>query len=74
MVVIAAAVVIVLAIDGVLCKRWVSRIVEDFTISKTMGEIGVGPSDLLNEAELAAAAEEKEIHAFEIDLSQVDCL
>ncbi|XP_068305904.1 general transcription and DNA repair factor IIH helicase/translocase subunit XPB1 [Pyrus communis] len=49
-----------------------SRGVDDFTISKTMGEIGAGPSDLLNEAELAAAAEEKETHAFEIDPSQVE--
>ncbi|KAM0991374.1 hypothetical protein ACFX13_009919 [Malus domestica] len=37
-----------------------------------MGEIGAGPSDLLNEAGLADAAEEKETHAFEIDPSQVD--
>lgn len=36
-----------------------------------MGDIGAGPSDLLNEAELAAAAEEKETHAFEIDPAQV---
>ncbi|PRQ56830.1 putative DNA helicase [Rosa chinensis] len=43
-----------------------------FTISTTMGEIGAGPSDLLNEAELAAAAEEKETHAFEIDPSKVE--
>ncbi|XP_040368643.1 general transcription and DNA repair factor IIH helicase subunit XPB1-like isoform X2 [Rosa chinensis] len=45
---------------------------EDFTISTTMGEIGAGPSDLLNEAELAAVAEEKETHAFEIDPSKVE--
>lgn len=36
-----------------------------------MGEIGNGPDDLLNGAELAAAAEEKEAHSFEIDPSQV---
>jgi DNA excision repair protein ERCC-3 len=36
-----------------------------------MGEIGTGHEDLLNQAEVAAAAEEKETHAFEIDPSQV---
>ncbi|ONI07171.1 hypothetical protein PRUPE_5G104000 [Prunus persica] len=49
-----------------------SRGSDGFTISKTMGEIGAGPSDLLNEAELAAAAEEKETHAFEVDPTQVE--
>lgn len=44
---------------------------DGFTISKTMGEMGNGPDSLLNEAELAAAAEEKETHSFEIDPSQV---
>ena len=44
---------------------------EGFTISKTMGEMGTGPDSLLNEAELAAAAEEKETHSFEVDPSQV---
>lgn len=33
--------------------------------------MGNGHDGLLNEAELAAAAEEKETHAFEIDPSQV---
>lgn len=32
-----------------------------------------GHDGLLNEAELAAAAEEKETHAFEIDPAQVFC-
>ncbi|XP_024031230.1 general transcription and DNA repair factor IIH helicase subunit XPB1 [Morus notabilis] len=45
---------------------------DGFTISKTMGEMGNGPDSLLNEAELAAAAEEKETHSFEIDPSQVE--
>ncbi|BFG31764.1 hypothetical protein CerSpe_180380 [Prunus speciosa] len=49
-----------------------SRGSDGFTISKTMGEIGAGPSDLLNEAELAAVAEEKETHAFEVDPTQVE--
>lgn len=44
---------------------------DGFTISKTAGEIATGHDGLLNEAELAAAAEEKETHAFEIDPSQV---
>ncbi|XP_004308733.1 PREDICTED: DNA repair helicase XPB2-like [Fragaria vesca subsp. vesca] len=43
-----------------------------FTIITTMGETGAGPSDLLNEAELAAVAEEKETRAFEIDPSKVE--
>ncbi|KAG8659195.1 general transcription and DNA repair factor IIH helicase subunit XPB1 [Manihot esculenta] len=45
---------------------------DGFTISKTAGEIATGHDGLLNEAELAAAAEEKETHAFEIDPSQVE--
>ncbi|XP_022736909.1 DNA repair helicase XPB1 isoform X2 [Durio zibethinus] len=45
---------------------------DGFTISKTAGEIETGHDGLLNEAELAAAAEEKETHAFEIDPSQVE--
>ena len=44
---------------------------DGFTISKTAGEIETGHDGLLNKAELAAAAEEKETHAFEIDPSQV---
>ncbi|KAL4362739.1 hypothetical protein GQ457_04G037640 [Hibiscus cannabinus] len=43
-----------------------------FTISKTAGEVETGHDGLLNEAELAAAAEEKETHAFEIDPAQVE--
>ncbi|XWS49977.1 hypothetical protein CRYUN_Cryun12cG0048800 [Craigia yunnanensis] len=45
---------------------------DGFTISKTVGEIETGHDGLLNKAELAAAAEEKETHAFEIDPSQVE--
>lgn len=44
---------------------------DGFTISKTAGEIESGHSGLLMESELAAAAEEKETHAFEIDPAQV---
>ncbi|KAH7550243.1 hypothetical protein JRO89_XS13G0159600 [Xanthoceras sorbifolium] len=45
---------------------------DGFTISKASGEIATGHDGLLNEAELAAAAEEKETHSFEIDPSQVE--
>ncbi|RWV98114.1 hypothetical protein GW17_00039060 [Ensete ventricosum] len=44
---------------------------ETFTISKAVREIQGGHEDLLNGAELAAAAEEKETHSFEIDPAQV---
>ncbi|GFZ06896.1 DNA repair helicase XPB1-like protein [Actinidia rufa] len=43
-----------------------------FTISRSMGEIENGHNELLNEAELAAAAEEKETHSFEVDPAQVE--
>lgn len=42
-----------------------------FTVSKSLGEIEGRHDELLNEAELAAAAEEKETHSFEIDPAQV---
>ncbi|XP_047325874.1 general transcription and DNA repair factor IIH helicase subunit XPB1 isoform X2 [Impatiens glandulifera] len=45
---------------------------DGFTISKSVGEIEGGHNDLLNEAEIAAAAEEKETHSFEIDPGQVE--
>jgi len=44
---------------------------DGFTISKAAGEIEGTHDELLNEAEVAAAAEEKETHSFEIDPSQV---
>ena len=44
---------------------------DGFTISKAAGEIEGTHDELLNEAEVAAAAEEKEAHSFEIDPSQV---
>ncbi|XP_020270223.1 DNA repair helicase XPB1 isoform X2 [Asparagus officinalis] len=43
-----------------------------FTISKTAGEIEGGHDELLNGVDLAAAAEEKETHSFEIDPAQVE--
>lgn len=44
---------------------------DGFTISKSLGEIEGRHEELLNEAQLAAAAEEKEAHSFEIDPAQV---
>ncbi|KAL9257387.1 General transcription and DNA repair factor IIH helicase subunit XPB2-like protein [Drosera capensis] len=46
---------------------------DGFTVSKALGEMRAGHEELITEAELAAAAEEKETHSFEIDLSQVNC-
>ncbi|RVW43250.1 DNA repair helicase XPB2 [Vitis vinifera] len=45
---------------------------DGFTISKTVGEIEGRHDELINEAELAAAAEEKETHSFEVDPAQVE--
>jgi DNA excision repair protein ERCC-3 len=45
---------------------------DGFTVSKALGEIEGTHDELLNEAEVAAAAEEKEAHAFEIDPAQVE--
>lgn len=45
---------------------------DGFTISKALGEIEGTHDELLNQAEVAAGAEEKEAHAFEIDPSQVE--
>ncbi|KAM7525782.1 hypothetical protein LguiA_015684 [Lonicera macranthoides] len=45
---------------------------DGFTVSKSAGEIEVGHGELLNEAQLAAVAEEKEAHSFEIDPVQVE--
>ncbi|CAA7036045.1 unnamed protein product [Microthlaspi erraticum] len=45
---------------------------DGFTVGKTSGELEAGHGELLNEAESAAAAEEKETHSFEIDPAQVE--
>ncbi|KAI3453739.1 hypothetical protein Pfo_010402 [Paulownia fortunei] len=45
---------------------------DGFTIGKAAGEIEGAHDELLNEAELAAVAEEKETHSFEIDPAQVE--
>ncbi|CDY45389.1 BnaC06g42440D [Brassica napus] len=61
--------------DGLISK---ARLYSDpyggdgFTIGKTSGELEAGPGELLNAAELAAAAQEKETHSFEIDPAQVE--
>jgi hypothetical protein len=44
-----------------------------FTVSKTAGEISTGHDELLDGMELAAAAEEKETHSFEINPAHVPC-
>ncbi|KAJ0427459.1 putative DNA helicase chromatin remodeling SNF2 family [Helianthus annuus] len=45
---------------------------DGFNVSRTIGEIEGTHDELLNEAQLAAVAEEKEAHSFEIDPSQVE--
>ncbi|KAK4435380.1 General transcription and DNA repair factor IIH helicase subunit XPB1 [Sesamum alatum] len=45
---------------------------DGFTVGKSAGEIEGAHDELLNEAELAAVAEEKETHSFEIDPAQVE--
>ncbi|KAE9597775.1 hypothetical protein Lal_00041467 [Lupinus albus] len=45
---------------------------DGFTISKAAGEISGTHDELISGAEVAAAAEEKEAHSFEIDPSQVE--
>lgn len=44
---------------------------DGFTVGKSAGEIEGTHEELLSEAELAAAAEEKETHSFQIDPAQV---
>ncbi|KAJ0964307.1 hypothetical protein J5N97_029429 [Dioscorea zingiberensis] len=63
--------------DDVISRARISQFEDShggdaFTISKTAGEIGGSHGELLNGAELAAAAEEKETHSFEIDPAQVE--
>ncbi|KAI3677065.1 hypothetical protein L1987_86683 [Smallanthus sonchifolius] len=45
---------------------------DGFTISRSIGEIEGTHDELLNQAQLAAATEEKKAHSFEIDPSQVE--
>ncbi|KAL8088916.1 general transcription and DNA repair factor IIH helicase/translocase subunit XPB1 [Apium graveolens] len=59
--------------DEVISRSRISSEGNDgFTISKSLGEIEGRHEELLNEAQLAAAAEEKEAHAFEVDPAQVE--
>lgn len=44
---------------------------DGFTVSKPVNEIEGGHDELINEVDVAAAAEEKETHSFEIDPAQV---
>lgn len=60
------------AISKARINAEVSNGSDGFTISKAKGEIGTGHEDLLSGAEVAAAAEEKETHAFEVDPAQVE--
>ncbi|KAH0707477.1 hypothetical protein KY289_012553 [Solanum tuberosum] len=45
---------------------------DGFTVSKPVNEIEGGHDELINEVDVAAAAEEKETHSFEIDPAQVE--
>lgn len=45
---------------------------DEFVVNKALSEMSGSHAGLLNEDELAAAAEEKESHSFEIDPSQVE--
>ncbi|XP_076891697.1 general transcription and DNA repair factor IIH helicase/translocase subunit XPB1 isoform X3 [Bidens hawaiensis] len=45
---------------------------DGFTVSRSTGELEGTHDELLNEAQLAAVAEEKEAHSFEIDSAQVE--
>lgn len=62
--------------DDVISRARISSEVlhggDGFTISKSLGEVEGGHDELLNEAELAAVAEEKETHSFEINPAMVE--
>lgn len=59
--------------DEVISRSRISSEGNDgFTVSKSLGEIEGRHEELLNEAQLAAAAEEKEAHSFEVDPAQVE--
>lgn len=44
---------------------------DGFSVSKAVNEVEGGHDELINEVDVAAAAEEKETHSFEIDPAQV---
>ncbi|CAI9274436.1 unnamed protein product [Lactuca saligna] len=59
--------------DEVISRARISNEGDDgFAVSRSVGEIDGRHEELLTEAQLAAAAEEKEAHSFEIDPSQVE--
>ncbi|CAN4077690.1 unnamed protein product [Withania somnifera] len=61
-----------LADDAIAKARISSEGMDGFTVSKPVDEIEGGHDELINEVNLAAAAEEKETHSFEIDPAQVE--
>lgn len=59
--------------DEVISRARISNEGDDgFAVSRSVGEIEGRHEELLTEAQLAAAAEEKEAHSFEIDPAQVE--
>ncbi|CAH1447682.1 unnamed protein product [Lactuca virosa] len=59
--------------DEVISRARVSYEGDDgFAVSRSAGEVEGRHEELLTEAQLAAAAEEKEAHSFEIDPTQVE--
>ncbi|KAK9048472.1 hypothetical protein SSX86_032564, partial [Deinandra increscens subsp. villosa] len=59
--------------DEVISRaRIFNEVGDGFTVSRSTGEIEGTHDELLNEAQLAAVAEEKEAHSFEIDPAQVE--
>ncbi|KAL4570760.1 hypothetical protein LXL04_026422 [Taraxacum kok-saghyz] len=60
--------------DEVISRARISSEMGDdgFSVSRSAGEIDGRHEELLTEAQLAAAAEEKEAHSFEIDPAQVE--
>ncbi|CAI9273672.1 unnamed protein product [Lactuca saligna] len=59
--------------DEVISRARISNEVDDgFAVSRSVGEVDGRHEELLTEAQLAAAAEEKEAHSFEIDPAQVE--
>nr|KAJ0215944.1 hypothetical protein LSAT_V11C300104740 [Lactuca sativa] len=59
--------------DEVISRARISNEGDDgFAVSRSVGEIDGRHEELLTEAQLAAAAEEKEAHSFEIDPGQVE--
>ncbi|CAH1438680.1 unnamed protein product [Lactuca virosa] len=59
--------------DEVISRARISNEGDDgFAVSRSVGEVEGRHEELLTEAQLAAASEEKEAHSFEIDPAQVE--